>query len=187
MKTRITLATTAGLALMLGACGDANEAEQTDMDPATMPDETANTTAMTDYDPLSRDYTLTTEQQERRDTFDVGDFRTEYDEFRTAMADDPNMGSMTRTTMQFSTLDQDGDTRLTVAEYALYAAPTGGAELTDEQAEQVADSYYYFATDGDGEISETEFNSLRAGGGMDTGSSMGGSMMDADPMATDTP
>lgn len=187
MKTRITLAATAGLALMLGACGDANEVAETEMDTATMPDETANTTAMTDYDPMSRDYTLTAEQQERRDAFDMEAFRTDYDEYRTAMADDPNMASMTRADMQYSMLDQDGDNQLSAAEYALYAAPAGTAELTDDQVGQVADSYYYFDTDGDGFISDAEFSSLRAGGGMDAGASMDDSMMGADATATADP
>lgn len=162
MITRTSLAATMGLALMLGACGDP-EIEEAEM--VEMPDETEaiTTTTMSDFDPLSREYTLSVVQQERRDAFDPAEFRTEYEGYRTAMGADRELASMTRADMEFSTLDRDGNGQLSVAEYALYAAPEGSDELDDAQVGRIADSYYFYDTDGDGYISVSEFTSLRAG------------------------
>lgn len=68
------------LALALVACGE-SPVEEADTAGA----ETAQTAAVADFDPLSRDYTLSPEAKARRDAFDQDAFETEYAGYRDAM------------------------------------------------------------------------------------------------------
>lgn len=132
--------------LALAACGD-GEADTAVADPAATPAETA------EYDPMTRDYTLSAEAQARRDEFDAGALETEYATYReeirgeqvrmgeAAGADgemteedrseleaasqqrDATTNMRTRANMTWSYLDRNDDNRLSVAEYAIWAIP----------------------------------------------------------------
>ena len=182
MITRtLTLALASTAALALAACGEAPEETTTDTDVVAMDTETTSA-----FDPMSRDYELSAEQQARRDAFDSDAFSSEYEGYRTAMAEDTSMANMTRDSYDYGTLDRNADGRLSAAEYSFYANPDYSAALSDEQIGRIANSYYYYDTDGDGYISSAEFDSLRSGG--TSASSMSGSTgadMDAEPMMAD--
>lgn len=78
MRNFKTLVAVSGLAMALAAC---------EQDPATEvvvpePMEETDTATTADVDPMTRDYTLTPEAQERRSSFNVDDFNTEYTEMQ---------------------------------------------------------------------------------------------------------
>lgn len=133
--------------LALGACGD-NEADNTAADPA------ATASAQTEeYDPMTRDYTLSTEAQARRDEFDAEALETAYAGYRGEIRNEQvRMGEAadasaelteddraemaaasqrrdaatnmrTRANMTWGYLDRDDDDKLSVAEYAIWAIP----------------------------------------------------------------
>ncbi len=83
MKTLKTTAILSTLALALAACGDDAE------DPivgSEMADAEANQTV--EYDPMTRNYTLSEEAQARRDAFDADAFQTEYAGYRDEIVDE---------------------------------------------------------------------------------------------------
>lgn len=75
IKPVLAAASGLALALSLAACGD--DAEEID-ETAAVDTADTDTLAIVDVDPLARTYTLTPEQQERRDAFDVEAMQTEY-------------------------------------------------------------------------------------------------------------
>lgn len=136
-----------GLALALAACGT-NEAKVAEAEP------TATATAQTsEYDPMTRDYTLSEEAQARRAEFDAEALETAYAGYRGEIRDeqvrmgeaaDPNANMTeddrvemeaasqqrdattnmrTRANMTWGYLDRDDDDKLSVAEYAIWAIP----------------------------------------------------------------
>lgn len=135
------------MALALFACSD-NDAEVIEPEVAVAP---AATTA--EYDPMTRDYTLSEEAQARRSEFDPADLETEYAGFRTEIRDEKvRMGAnrdanaemtdddreemeaaaqardaatnmRTRENMTWGYLDRNDDDQLSVAEYAIWAIP----------------------------------------------------------------
>ncbi len=78
-----------------------------------------------------------------------------------------------RSEMDWSYIDRNDDDRLSVAEYAIWALPmdpTASAAndakppyLTADEANQVADSFFYYDRDGDTYLSQQEFASARRG------------------------
>lgn len=145
--SKISLALATGLALALAACGD-NEAEDT---PAVTQTETAAVVA--EFDPMTRDYTLSEDARTRRDAFDPDAFQQEYAGYRdeigseqVRMGDnrqsdgemtdedraemdaasqkrDANTNMRARENMTWSYLDRNDDGKLSVAEYAIWAIP----------------------------------------------------------------
>lgn len=186
-KKPFALAGSAALALALTACGgnDADEVDQAALE--------ADRTAVTqteEFDPMTRDFTLSEEAQARRDEFDVDAFQEEYGTYRDeivaggeqpngttggttaeASADSPRLPE--RSAMSWSYLDRNGDGKLSVAEYAIWAipldpnAPKRDDEtkpyVTAEQANQAANSFFYYDTDGDTYLSQREFTAARRG------------------------
>ena len=80
----------------------------------------------------------------------------------------PGTNMRSRRDMSWSYLDRNSDGQLTVAEYAIWAiplTPEAGEEvdISEDQAERLADSFYYYDQDGDGELSQREFTSARRG------------------------
>jgi len=145
MRNFKTFAAASGLAMALAACGQEPETEVVTPEP--METEMATTA---DADPMGRDYTLTPEAQERRASFNIDDFNTEY----SAMRDEDMAGSGTsdasgsdttggtgegmsadagasgsggdlrdRSAMTWEFLDRNSDGQLSVAEYAVWAIP----------------------------------------------------------------
>ena len=177
------------LALALAACG--GEAEE----PVEVA--TPEPTPTAEYDPMSRDYTLSEAAAERRAAFDADAFQTEYDGYRaeiidevdeeqagdandadagtastTASSRDATTNMRARDDMSWSYLDRDGDGRLSVAEYAIWAIPLDpeavkpndtAPYLTAEQANKAADSFFYYDQNGDTYLSQREFTSARRG------------------------
>lgn len=202
MILKINLALASGLALALAACGD-NDADTVEPNPEA--DMEANQTV--EYDPMTRDYTLSEEAQERRTAFDGDAFQTEYGTYRdeitaeqvrmgnnrdgdTEMTDedreemraaseprDAATNMRARANMTFGYLDRNDDDQLSVAEYAIWAIPLdpnnqapndqGQPELTSEQANKAADSFFYYDIDGDTYLSRREFTSARRGENLD--------------------
>ncbi len=83
MTTLKTTAILSALALVLAGCGDDTE------DPVVgseMADAEVNQTV--EYDPMTRDYTLSDEAQARRDTFDADAFQSEYAGYRDEISDE---------------------------------------------------------------------------------------------------
>ncbi|MGI8943511.1 MAG: hypothetical protein ACR2FJ_04615 [Qipengyuania sp.] len=76
-KTATKTALASGLALALAACGDDAEEPIVENETADMQ---VNETA--DYDPMTRDYTLSEEARARRDAYDTNEMHTEYRTFR---------------------------------------------------------------------------------------------------------
>ena len=138
LNTKTILACT--LVSALAACG--GEAEE----PVEVA--TPEPTPTAEYDPLTRDYTLSESALERRAEFDVDAFQEEYSGYRDQIveendddaAEDSNdtdpqatpspantrsSGSnmKPREDMSWSYLDRDGDGQLSVAEYAIWAIP----------------------------------------------------------------
>jgi len=135
-----------GLALALAACGS-NEAEVANTEP------TAAATQTAEYDPMTRDYTLSEDAQARRAEFDAEALETAYagyrsdireEQVRMGEAADPNAdmteddraemeaasqardattNMRTRANMTWGYLDRDDDDKLSVAEYAIWAIP----------------------------------------------------------------
>ena len=142
------LALVSGLALAVAACGD-NDADTVDANPEA--DMQANQQA--EYDPMTRDYTLSEDAQTRRADFDVDEFQTNYSGYRdeiggeqvrmgnnadadsemtdddraemeaAAQPRDATTNMRTRANMTWGYLDRDDDDRLSVAEYAIWAIP----------------------------------------------------------------
>ncbi|WP_324260654.1 hypothetical protein U4960_10850 [Altererythrobacter sp. H2] len=83
-------------------------------------------------------------------------------------------GLMERSAMNWSYLDRNSDGRLSVAEYAIWAIPMDPNAprpnddttpyVTADQANRAADSFFYYDQDGDGYLSQVEFNNARRGG-----------------------
>ncbi|MDZ4308010.1 EF-hand domain-containing protein [Allopontixanthobacter sp.] len=142
MRNFKIFAAASGLVMALAAC----EQEREVVTPEPVETEVATTTA--DVDPLARDYTLSPEAQERRASFDLDEFQTE---FRTLREETTNasgtsatgstatgIGSATsgttaasgsggiprdRSAMNWEYLDRNSDGQLSVAEYAIWAIP----------------------------------------------------------------
>lgn len=144
---KISLALATGIALTLAACGD-NDADEVETPVAT---ETAAVVA--EFDPMTRDYTLSEDAQERRAGFDADAFQSEYAGYRdeigseqvrmgdnrdsnaemtdedraemdaAAKARDSNTNMRARENMTWSYLDRNDDGKLSVAEYAIWAIP----------------------------------------------------------------
>ncbi len=166
IKANVILAT--GMALALAACGEKEAAE-----PATEQTEEV-AVAPQEFDPASRDYTLSAAAQERRDGFDQAAFMSEFDGYRAdaapkadAAGADGAATAADRGAMNWSSLDRDADANLTVAEYAIWAIAldpaAADAKVTAEQAAKAADSFFYYDLDGDGFLSQREFTSARRG------------------------
>jgi len=164
----LSLALAGTAALALSACGDPAEDDLADVEP--MPVETLSSTVM-DNDPMARDYTLTSEQQGRRDSFDEDAFDTEYSGIA-----ESNSGTVDRSTMTYEDADRNSDGRLSAAEYAYYGS-SGLASLTEPQKRRLIDAFYYYDADGDGVISSSEFGSMNNGSGVSTGSVAAGTGM----------
>ncbi|GMM94217.1 hypothetical protein [Qipengyuania sp. MTN3-11] len=203
MTFKTNLALASGLALALAACGDSNDAEPIEANPEA--DMAANQQA--EYDPMTRDYTLSEDAQTRRDEFDGDAFQNEYSGFRDEITSEQvRMGAdmeaeadmtdddraemeaasqprdaatnmRTRANMTWGYLDRNDDDQLSVAEYAIWAIPLdpnatapndqGQPELTADQANKAADSFFYYDIDGDTYLSRREFTSARRGEDLD--------------------
>lgn len=136
------------LALALTACGNPAEDADRPLDTETTP---AATTA--EYDPMTRDFTLSEEAQTRRAAADMDAMQTDYGTYRdeirgeqvrmgnnrdagadmsdddraemtaAAQARDPATNMRTRANMTCGYLDRNEDDKLSVAEYAIWAIP----------------------------------------------------------------
>lgn len=186
------------LALALTACGNPAEDADRPLDTETTP---AATTA--EYDPMTRDYTLSEEAQTRRAAADMDAMQTDYGTYRDEirgeqvrmgnnrdagvdMSDDdraemtaaaqaraPATNMRTRANMTWGYLDRNDDDKLSVAEYAIWAIPldpnasapndTGQPQITADQANKAADSFFYYDADGDTYLSRREFTAARRG------------------------
>lgn len=200
IRTNAILAS--GLALALAACGG-EPAEDVEANPAA--DAEANATA--EYDPMQRDYTLTGEDATRRAEFDIDSFQEEYAGYRDEIVSeqvssgddssgnelmsederaemqaaaeprDASTNMRAREHMTWSYLDRNGDDRLSVAEYAIWAIPldpTAPARndetapyLTAQQANKAADSFFYYDIDDDTYLERREFTAARRGENFD--------------------
>ena len=177
MKIRtLSLALAGTAALALSACGDSSEDDLAEVDP--MPTETAASDM--DSDPMARDYTLTAEQQARRDTFDQAAFDTEY-----ASLSSGNTGTIDRASMSYADADRNGDGNLSSAEYAYYGS-SGLASLSEAQNRRLIDAFYYYDLDGDGYISSSEFDSMGSGSSMNTTAGVEMNSMEGDMDDSDT-
>ncbi len=86
---------------------------------------------------------------------------------------DANTNMRARTNMTWGYLDRNDDGQLSVAEYAIWAIPldpdsaaandAGPVELTDDQINSAADSFFYYDLDGDTYLDQREFTSARRG------------------------
>ncbi|TMM50057.1 hypothetical protein [Qipengyuania marisflavi] len=191
MTNKLLFAAASGMALMLSACGDADTVDNTDMaasemDTGDLTNMDGDMAAVNDFDPMSRDYTLSAEQKTRRDAFDMAAFRTDYDKYRMEMDKDKSMSEMTRDKWEYSALDRNRDGKLSAAEYAFYAAPMGSTKMDDAQLGKLADSYYFYDADGDGYISDSEFTSIRSGS-MNDDKTMSDGNMSGDKMGNERP
>lgn len=186
------------LALALAACGNPAEDAERPLDTETAP---AATTA--EYDPMTRDYTLSEEAQARRTAADIDAMQADYGTYRgeimservrmgnnrdaaTDMSDDdraemtaasqardPATNMRTRANMTWGYLDRNDDDKLSIAEYAIWAIPldpnasapndAGQPQLTADQANKAADSFFYYDADGDTYLSRREFTAARRG------------------------
>lgn len=163
-KYHLSLATATALASALAACGEPDVAET---DGSAVEDSAVEdyVSEVADYDPSSRDYTLSEEAQARRDAFDEGVFQDEYGSYRDEIMSeqvrlidegageeqdpaeaqaaseprDPQTNMRARENMTFSYLDRNDDGRLSVAEYAIWAIPLDPTEPkpNDENAPYV--------------------------------------------------
>ena len=163
IRTGLHYAAPIALALALAACsGNAQEAEtaETPAEPVATP---------TASDPLEREYSLSEDQQAQRAEFDAAAFTEEYAGYREEIGAEAEAGLPTRDDMNWDFLDRDDDGQLSTAEYALWALPlaseTGeeAPEVTSEQTGKLADSFTYYDTDGDAEMSQREFTVARSG------------------------
>lgn len=78
-----------------------------------------------------------------------------------------------RQNMTWSYLDRNDDFKLSVAEYAIWAIPldpdaavandAGPVQLTDDQINKAADSFFYYDVDGDTYLDQREFTAARRG------------------------
>ncbi|WP_147270779.1 hypothetical protein [Alteripontixanthobacter maritimus] len=191
--TRTSLLAASTLTLALAACGEPEVAENNDVVVAE---------PKAEYDPMAQDYTLSEAAAERRAEFDADAFNSEYDGYRTdileekddvkavpepagqdmenasqAQSDTPkrdaNSNMKAREDMTWSYLDRNGDGKLSVAEYAIWAvpldpnAPKANDEtkpyVSAEQANKAADSFFYYDVNGDTYLSQREFTSARRG------------------------
>ncbi|UVI38731.1 hypothetical protein [Qipengyuania spongiae] len=86
---------------------------------------------------------------------------------------DASTNMRTRSNMTWSYLDRNDDDQLSVAEYAIWAVPLdpnatmpndqGEPQLSADQANRAADSFFYYDIDGDTYLSRREFTSARRG------------------------
>ena len=183
----ILLASTA--ALGVAACGDDAD-EPADVDAVVVAE------PATEFDPMTRDYTLGEDARTRRAEFDEAAFQQEYAGYREdivgekvnltpgeettdaemqagAQPRDPGTNMRSRSNMTWSYLDRNGDGRLSVAEYGIWAIPLDptapkpndevAPHLTSDQANKAADSFFYYDTDGDTYLSQGEFTAARRG------------------------
>ncbi len=141
---RLSIMTASALALTLAACGE-------DVEESVVED--TSVAEVDEYDPMTRDYTLSEEATTRRSEFDEDAFNTEYDGYRedvrseqvrmgndadakAEMTDDdreemaaasearePSTNMRARENMTWSYLDRNDDNKLSVAEYAIWAVP----------------------------------------------------------------
>ena len=139
---RLAIIMTATATIGLAACGDSaadNDAAAIEAEPVVSAEE---------FDPMTRDYTLSEEQQALRADFDEAAFQDEYRGYRgevmseqvrmgdaadpamdeeeraaAAQSRDPNTNMRMRSNMTWSYLDRNGDGQLSVAEYAIWAIP----------------------------------------------------------------
>ena len=82
-------------------------------------------------------------------------------------------GRVDTATMSFEQLDRNGDDRLSVAEFAIYAVgldptrPTPNDETMpyadSEQLNRAADGFFHYDTNGDTYLQEDEFAAARGG------------------------
>ncbi len=195
--TRTTAILVSGLALAIAACSDNSEDAET-VEPVV--EQTA------EYDPMTRDYTLSEDATTRRAEFDGDTFQSEYSGYRDeivgeqvqlgADADDSGMtdddraemaaaaeprdastNMRARKNMTWGYLDRNDDDQLSVAEYAIWAIPldpqaeaandSGTPQLTAEQANKAADSFFYYDLDGDTYLDRREFTAARRGENFD--------------------
>ena len=163
IRTGLHYAAPVALALALAACGgNAQEAEtaETPAEPVATP---------TASDPLEREYTLSEDQQAQREEFDEAAFTEEYAGYREEIVAEAEGDLPTRDDMNWGFLDRDDNGQLTLAEYAIWALPLASdsgeeaPELTSEQAGKLADSFFYYDTDSDSEMSQREFTVARSG------------------------
>jgi len=179
-------------ALALGACSnEPDTADSTDV-AVDLPD-----TNLTDNDAMPVGGEMNPDQQANYDALDRQAISDEYDTNRVAMnADsgsaagssasstpsDSTMGSSggmsgpmpARGQMDFSYLDRNGDSQLSVAEYAIWAVPanpnTPAANdetkpfLTSDQINTAGQTFFYFDENGDTYLSQSEFDNARASG-----------------------
>lgn len=138
------------LALFVAACDAAGDDEERAAGPDFV-SPVAEPVAVVEFDPLTRDYSLTPEQRTRRSQFDQDAFEEEYSRYReelsrsgqgneaeaggmTGSAGSENMSAAStqqsgrselrpRSEMDFAFLDRNSDDRLSVAEYAIWAIP----------------------------------------------------------------
>ncbi|MEP2235059.1 MAG: hypothetical protein ABJM58_08680 [Alteripontixanthobacter sp.] len=85
----------------------------------------------------------------------------------------PDSNMRDRGDMNWGYLDRNNDNQLSVAEYAIWAIPLdpnakakndqGQPELTSDQINKAADSFFYYDTDGDTYLSRQEFSNARLG------------------------
>ena len=158
MRRVATIAMTGAAALALAACGGGDEIDEAET--AALATEAATTPA--EFDPMTRDYTLSEEQQARRGEFDETVFQDEYRGYRgeimgerdEEVADTGGTGAeavgtsapastrdavtnmRVRSEMSWSYLDRNSDGQLSVAEYAIWAIPLDPTEpeANDETA-----------------------------------------------------
>lgn len=145
-KTTVLMA--APLTLALAACADDTPEEPIATD--TVADAQANTS---EYDPMTRDYTMSEDAQTRRDAFDADAMQNDYGTYRGEIMDEQvrmgdnrdseaDMSEDDRAEMQAASqqrdaatnmrerqnmtwgyLDRNDDDQLSVAEYAIWAIP----------------------------------------------------------------
>lgn len=185
------IAASSALALALAACAD-DSVDETEI--------VAAETEAPEYDPMTRDYTFDEEGEARRAEFDEDALQSEYRTYRdevvgervtlagsedrtdaetaaAAQARDPATNMRARKNMTWSYLDRNGDGKLSVAEYAIWAIPLDPSQpkpndetkpyLTSEQANKAADSFFYYDQDGDTYLSQQEFSAARRGDDLD--------------------
>ena len=114
-----------------------------------------------------------------------GDTGTSQQQGGNSMADSSTSGSNqgtsgsgssmpSRANMSFSYLDRNGDGQLSVAEYAVWALPTDPVppepndalhpQLTQDEINEAAQTFFYFDDDGDTYLSQSEFQDARNSG-----------------------
>lgn len=128
------------MALGLSACSGSEAAEDTRVDP-NAPTVELSAIQKGSFERLNRD-----------------EVKSKYTEIVKAM--DPAKPTPPSAEIEFGWLDQDDDSKLSVAEFALWKfTPEAGSDaaLTDEQLTDVASNFFANDVDGDQLLSEAEF------------------------------